>query len=125
MKPILLAGLLALLATPVLAQPPSAACEAKTVRIQSQISRAQADGNQRQLAGLEKALRAHQAGCSDAGLAAERERDIRQATKKVAERDKALAEARRKGDAGKIARRQSQLDEARQALAEAQKPLLP
>lgn len=70
-------------------------------------------------------MRANQAHCSDASLAAERERDIQKATKKVAKREKDLAEAQRKGDPDKIAQRQRRLDEARQALTEAQKPLLP
>ncbi|MDW5443258.1 DUF1090 domain-containing protein [Polaromonas sp. SM01] len=125
MKQLILASVLVLAVAPLWAQQPSAACEAQRARIEAQIERAQAAGNSREVAGLQKALRANKAHCSDASLAAERERNIRKATKKVAEREKDLAEAQRKGDPDKIAQRQRKLDEARQALAEAQKPLLP
>lgn len=125
MKQLILASVLAFAAAPLLAQQPSAACEAKRARIEAQISQAQAAGNSREVAGLQKALRANKAHCSDASLAAERKREIRKATKKVAEREKELAKAKRKGDPDKIAQRQNKLDEARQELAEAQKPLQP
>lgn len=108
-----------------MAQQPSAACEAQRVRIEAQIERAKAEGNRKELAGLQKALSANKANCSDASLAAERQRDIQKATKKVADREKDLAEAKRKGDPDKIAKRQGKLDQARQALAEAEKPLQP
>lgn len=57
-------------------------------------------------------------------MAKERDAQIRQATKKVAEREKSLAAAQKKGDARKIAARKAKLDEAQKALAEAQRPLL-
>lgn len=126
MKPFaFLASALILCATPVLAAQPSPACEAKRARIETQMSEASARGRTHELAGLQKALRANKAHCTDQGLAQEREAQIRQAQKKVQAREKSLHEAHEKGDAKKIADRQEKLDEARRDLAEAQKPLLP
>ena len=123
MKQLFIATLLVLSATPLLAAQP--ACEAKRANIESQISQAQAQGRQHQLAGLQTALRANRANCTDAMLATERESDIKKATKKVAEREQKLAKAQAKGDSRKIASQQADLDEARSDLAQAQKPLLP
>lgn len=119
MKHLFIASLLALAATPLLAAEP--ACAAKITRIEFEVGQAQAQGRQHQIAGLQKALRATQSHCTDASLAADRESDIQKATKKVAEREQKLA----KGDAQKIARQQADLEEARSALVNAQKPLLP
>ncbi|OWQ46139.1 DUF1090 domain-containing protein [Roseateles sp. L2-2] len=105
------------------ADAPSPACAAKRASIESQISEATAKGNRRQLAGLKSALAANKRHCTDASLAADRERDIAAATKKVTRREADLATAQAKGDPKKIAKEQKQLDAAREALAEAQKPL--
>ena len=103
------------------AQEASPACAAKHAAIQSQIE--EASGCSQELAGLQRALAANQAHCSDAALAKAREADICAAQKKVAEREKSLAEAERKGNAKKIAQRKAKLAEARRDLAEAEKPL--
>ena len=105
------------------AQEASPACAAKRAAIQSQIEEASARGRSQELAGLQRALAANQAHCSDASLAKAREADIRAAQEKVAEREKSLAEAERKGNAKKIAKRKAKLAEARRDLAEAEKPL--
>ena len=123
MKHLLIASLLVLATAPVLAVEP--ACAAKITRIELEVGQAQAQGRQHQIAGLQKALRATQSNCTDASLAAERESDIKKATKKVAEREQKLAKAQAKGDSGKIASQQAGLYEARSDLAQAQKPLLP
>ncbi|KQO24086.1 hypothetical protein ASF11_22645 [Acidovorax sp. Leaf76] len=115
--------LLALHAAPALAADASPACAAKQARIEAQLAEATAQGRTREVAGLRQARRSNKAHCTDAWLAKERDAEIRKATKKVAEREKSLAEAQKKGDAKKIAARQAKLDEARSALAEAQKPL--
>ncbi|ANH68867.1 DUF1090 domain-containing protein [Mitsuaria sp. 7] len=105
------------------ADPPSPACAAKRASIESQIAEAQAKGNRRQLSGLQSALAANKRHCTDASLAAARQRDITAATKKVSRREADLAAAQAKGDAKKIAKEQKQLDAAREALSEAQKPV--
>ncbi|THT99379.1 DUF1090 domain-containing protein [Lampropedia puyangensis] len=103
----------------------SPACEAKRAAIEAQITQANAQGRTQQVAGLEKALAANKAHCTDAQLAAERDKDIQQALQKVAEREQELSEAQAKGDAEKMAKRRAKLQEAREQLTEAQKPLLP
>jgi Protein of unknown function (DUF1090) len=111
---------------PALAAPStSPACDAKRSSIEAQIAEARTHGNRQQLAGLNAALRANRSHCTDASLEASRQREISAATKKVAQRESALAAAQAKGDPKKIAKQQAQLDAARQALAEARKPLLP
>lgn len=105
------------------ADAPSPACAAKQASIESQITEAKAHNNRRQLSGLQSALAANKRHCTDASLAAERQRDITAATKKVNRREADLAAAQAKGDPKKIAKEQQQLDAAREALAEAQKPL--
>lgn len=125
MKPLVLcACVLALHAAPALAADASPACAAKQARIEAQLAEATAQGRNREVAGLKQALRGNKAHCTDAWLAKERDAQIRQATKKVAEREKSLAAAEKKGDAKKIAARKAKLDEAQKALAEAQRPLL-
>lgn len=125
MKPLMLcACILALHAAPALAADASPACAAKQARIESQLAEAIAQGRKGEVAGLRQARRSNKALCTDASLATERDAQIRQATKKVAEREKSLAAAQKKGDAKKIAARKAKLDEAQKALAEAQRPLL-
>lgn len=109
--------------TALAAGEPSPACAAKRTSIETQITEAKAHGNRQKIAGLESALAANKRHCTDASLEAARQRDISAATKKVARREADLSAAQAKGDAKKIAKQQGQLDAARAALAEAQKPL--
>ena len=115
------ACLLSLCAMPAMAAEPSAACEAKRANIEAQITEAKARGRKQELAGLQKALKANKAHCTDASLAAERDKQIKEARRKVESREKSLAEAERKGDPRKVAERKAKLDEARAALAAAEK----
>lgn len=101
----------------------SAACDAKRATIEGQLSEARSRGQRSEIAGLERALSANKARCTDASLAKERDAHIRDARRKVASREKSLAEAERKGDPQKIAARRSKLDEARSELTEAEKPI--
>lgn len=100
-----------------------AARPAKRANIEAQIAEATTRNRKQEIAGLQKALKANKANCTDASLAKERDRDIKAAKKKVAEREKSLAEAERKGDAKKIADRQAKLDEAKQQLTMAERPV--
>lgn len=114
---------LALFGSGAMAAQPSAACAAKRADIESQLAEATAHGRKHEATGLQKALKANRANCTDVSLARERDRDIKQARKKVAEREHSLAQAKRKGDAGKIADREAKLETARQALARAERPV--
>lgn len=121
---VLCVGLLTLSTLPAFAAEASPACAAKRANIESQISEARARGHAQALKGLQRALKAHIAHCSDASLAEEREAKIAKAQRELAARESDLREAERKGDAKKMASRKAKLDEARRELAEAQKPLM-
>lgn len=121
---VLSAGLLTLCALPAFAAQASPACAAKRANIESQISEARARGHTQALKGLQRALKAHIAHCTDASLAEERAAKIAKAQRELAERESDLREAERKGDARKMATRKTKLDEARRDLAEAQQPLM-
>lgn len=121
----LLAGLLmlapavsALAATPV-----ATGCEAKRQDIEQQLRYARSQGNDHRAAGLEKALSEVKTHCTEDGLRAEREADVRKKTLKVQEREQELAEARADGRTEKIAKKQEKLDEARAELDEARAKL--
>ncbi|EQA6242196.1 DUF1090 domain-containing protein [Enterobacter ludwigii] len=121
----LLAGLLmlapavsALAATPV-----ATGCEAKRQDIEQQLRYARTQGNDHRAAGLEKALSEVKTHCTEDGLRAEREADVRKKTLKVQEREQELAEARADGRTEKIAKKQEKLDEARAELDEARAKL--
>lgn len=101
----------------------SPACAAKRQAIEAQLAHATARGRTQQAAGLERALAANQAHCTDAQLQAERAKDIEEAQEKVAKRQEELAHARAKGDAKKVADKTAKLEEARAKLQEAQAPL--
>ncbi|MGQ3002614.1 MAG: DUF1090 domain-containing protein [Hydrogenophaga sp.] len=117
------ASALLVFAAPTLANEPSSACQAKRRNIEAQLANATEHGRKQEVAGLKKALRANQANCTDASLEKERSAEIRQAQKKVAEREKSLREAQQKGDPKKLADRQAKLDEARRELTEAERPI--
>ncbi|HCR1910612.1 TPA: DUF1090 domain-containing protein [Enterobacter kobei] len=121
----LLAGLLILAPalSAVAATPVASGCEAKRQDIEQQIRYARSNGNDHRIAGLEKALSEVNAHCTDSGLRAEREADVREKTRKVEEREQELAEARSDGRADKIRKKERKLDEARAELAEARAAL--
>lgn len=124
MKHVLfLALVLGTAVTPALAAEPSPACLAKRANIETQLEEAKSRHRKQEMAGLQKALNANKARCTDEILAKEREKDIKQAQRKVAERERDLAEAQKKGDAKKIMTRQQKLDEARRTLAASEKPI--
>ncbi|MBU7572541.1 MAG: DUF1090 domain-containing protein [Hydrogenophaga sp.] len=117
------ASVLLVFAAPTFANEPPSACQAKRRNIEAQLANATEHGRKQEAAGLKRALRANQANCTDASLEKERGAEIRQAQKKVAEREKSLREAQQKGDPKKLAERQAKLDEARRELTEAERPI--
>ncbi len=123
MKRLIVCGaLFAAFTGPALADP-SPACVAKRTYIENQIAEARANNRTEQVEGLQRALKANKANCTDESLAKERDEDIREAQQEVAERERDLAEAKRDGDADKITKRQEKLNEARAELEEAKKPI--
>ncbi|MGJ7612891.1 MULTISPECIES: DUF1090 domain-containing protein [unclassified Variovorax] len=118
--PILLATAAALTSTWTLAQSAAGAtgttCEAKREAIGRDIDEAKAKGQKQRVRGLETALGEVRRTCSDAKLAAEHQRRIKSQERKVAERERDLREAQRKGRADKIADREGKLREAQAQL---------
>ncbi|EKS6740479.1 DUF1090 domain-containing protein [Enterobacter ludwigii] len=121
----LLAGLLMLAPTvsALAATPVATGCEAKRQDIEQQLRYARAQGNDHRTAGLEKALSEVNAHCTDSGLRAEREADVREKARKVTAREQELAEARADGRADKIRKKERKLDEARAELEAARAAL--
>lgn len=120
---VTLASLLALSCAVAGAATPSAACEAKRSSIETEIAQAKANGHPEKVKGLERALKANKAGCTDATLAAARDADIRKAEQKVKALEKDLARAEKKGKPEKIARQKTKLEAARSELETAKKPV--
>lgn len=112
--------------TPVaLAADPTAlkGCAAKKANLQTQIDYAREHNNSHQQAGLQSALDAVKAHCTDALLRQEREKTISEAKHEVRERQADLAEATKKGDADKISKRQAKLAESQKELQDAMSEL--
>ena len=86
-------------------------CQEKEQDIQREISYAEKHNNQSRINGLNKALSEVRANCTDSKLRANHQ-------KKIAERQRDLAEAKQKGDAEKVAKREHKLAEAQQELKE-------
>ncbi|GAA3899278.1 MULTISPECIES: DUF1090 domain-containing protein [Gibbsiella] len=95
-------------------------CAKKAQDIQTQIDYANQHGNTHRVAGLKTALSEVQAHCTESGLQAERQQDIKDKQHKVSERQRELAEAEQKGDKDKIAKKQEKLAEAQKELQQAQ-----
>lgn len=98
-------------------------CAAKKANLQTQIDYASAHNNNRQQAGLQKALDEVNAHCSDASLRQAREKQIAKAKHELSERQSDLAEATAKGDADKISKRKAKLAESQQELQDAMSEL--
>ena len=94
-------------------------CAAKRSAIENQLKYARDHGNSGQIAGLEEALRGVNDNCTDASLRKEREQKVLDARHEVAQRERDLKKAEKKGDAEKINTRKDKLAESRKELQEA------
>ncbi|MBF8678127.1 DUF1090 domain-containing protein [Pseudomonas fulva] len=120
-SPLFLLAALGLGAGTVQAAAPDAGltgCDAKRSAIENQLKIAREHGNAAQAAGLEEALRGI-ANCTDASLRKEREQKVLDARHEVAQREKDLKKAEKKGDAEKINKRKDKLAESRKELQDA------
>ena len=88
-------------------------CQEKEQNILKEISYAEKHQNQNRIDGLNKALSEVRANCSDSQLRADHQKKIAKQKDEVAED---LAEAKQKGDADKIAKRERKLAEAQEEL---------
>jgi hypothetical protein len=93
-------------------------CAAKRSAIENQLKIARDQGNAAQVAGLEEALRGVE-NCTDSGLRKAREQKVLDARHEVAQREKDLKKAEKKGDAEKINKRKDKLAESRKELQQA------
>lgn len=91
-------------------------CQEKENDILREISYAEKHNNQRRVDGLNKALHEVRSNCSDSKLRADHQRKIDGQKADVAERRRDLAEAKEKGDADKISKREHKLKEAESEL---------
>lgn len=91
-------------------------CQEKEQNIQREIIYAEKHHNQNRIDGLKRALSEVRANCSDNQLKAEHQRKIARQQAEIAERQNDLREAKQKGDADKISKRQRKLDEAQHEL---------
>ena len=93
-------------------------CDAKRSAIENQLKIAREHGNSDQVAGLEQALEGAK-NCTDNSLRKEREQKVLDARQEVAQREKDLKKAEKKGDAERINKRKDKLAESRKELQEA------
>lgn len=91
-------------------------CQEKEQDIQREISYAEKHNNQHRSDGLKKALREVKDNCTDSKLRADHQEKIAEQKDEIAERRQDLQEAKEKGDAEKIAKRERKLQEAQDEL---------
>ncbi|MFJ3458201.1 DUF1090 domain-containing protein [Scandinavium goeteborgense] len=94
----------------------STPCQEKEQDIQREIHYAEKHHNQSRIDGLNKALREVKDNCSDSKLRADHQKKIAEQKEEITERRHDLAEAKTKGDADKISKREHKLTEAQQQL---------
>ncbi|WP_434984384.1 DUF1090 domain-containing protein [Pseudomonas protegens] len=122
--PLLLSSLTLIFASSLMAaETEIKGCAAKQRQIQQQLDQAKAHKNAAQVAGLQTALDASLASCTDASLQQEREKKVQSARHKVSEREQELSEAQTTGKSSKIVKRQAKLSEAQKELQQAQEEL--
>ncbi len=91
-------------------------CQEKEQDIQREISYAEKHNNQHRIDGLKKALSKVKDNCTDSKLRADHQEKIAEQKDEIAERRQDLQEAKEKGDAEKIAKRERKLQEAQDEL---------
>ena len=91
-------------------------CQEKEKDIQREISYAEKHNNQHRIDGLKKALSEVKDNCTDSKLRADHQEKIAEQKDEIAERRQDLQEAKEKGDAEKIAKRERKLQEAQDEL---------
>ena len=91
-------------------------CQEKEQDIQREISYAEKHNNQHRIDGLKKALSEVKDNCTDSKLRADHQKKIAEQKDEIADRRQDLQEAKAKGDAEKIAKRERKLQEAQDEL---------
>ncbi|MFL9814124.1 DUF1090 domain-containing protein [Stutzerimonas sp. VN223-3] len=93
-------------------------CAEKEAEIRRQLENARDQDNTGHIRGLETALSKARTNCTEAGLRADRQKDIDEAQEEISEREADLQKALRDGDPKKIKARKHKLDESRKELRE-------
>jgi Protein of unknown function (DUF1090). len=109
---VLALGLIALSSGALAASP----CQEKEQDIQREIHYAEKHHNQSRIDGLNKALHEVKTNCSDSKVRADHQKKIAEQKEEVTERRHDLEEAKAKGDADKIGKREHKLTEAQDEL---------
>jgi hypothetical protein len=94
-------------------------CAARACRIDTEIARAKAKGNTKDVARLERA-RSEMGHCSDEGLKQKRKMALEQAQRRVDQRAADLQKAEASGNAAAIKKPQRKLESARKTLTDLQ-----
>lgn len=94
----------------------SSLCSEKEQDIQREIGYAEKHQNKSRVDGLNKALKEVRANCTDSSLRADHQKKINEQKAEITERKADLKEARDKGDADKISKREQKLSEAEHEL---------
>jgi hypothetical protein len=94
-------------------------CAARACRIDTEIARAKAKGNTKDVARLERA-RSEMGHCSDEGLKQKRKMALEQAQRRVDQRAADLQKAEASGNAAAIKKAQRKLESARKTLTDLQ-----
>jgi len=106
--------------SPALALAQSGGCDAKRQSIENEIAYAQDHGNAARVQGLQKALAAVKAHCTDASLRSAAGQKVAKAQEKLQDRQHELQAAKDQGkSAQKIADRQRKVDDAHADLQQA------
>lgn len=98
-------------------------CQAKAEEIQTQRRIAEEHGNEHRVRGLKKAMEGVQRHCTNEGVLEDAEEDISENMAEVKERQEALSEAQREGDADDIRQHSEELEDAVMELRESQDEL--
>ena len=94
-------------------------CAARACRIDTEIARAKAKGNTKDVARLERS-RSEMGHCSDEGLKQKRKMALEQAQRRVDQRAADLQKAEASGNAAAIKKAQRKLESARKTLTDLQ-----
>ena len=116
-KQVLFAGVFMLLAAQGAMAGAQVLCDARAAEVRGQMATAKAQGNARQVRGLERALSAIEENCTDEQVLGEAETQVRESLQEVTEREADLEEAVAGGDQDKVARRLAKLKETQEDLA--------
>lgn len=93
-------------------------CEDKSTHLREQIEQAETHGNQHRIRGLQRALQAIEANCTNERVLTEAADDVRKSQEDVREREVELEDALKDDDEDDIHKRRAKLEDATRELEE-------